>query len=186
MTADTSLTSAPTVSLVAVDGRSVPLAELYRERPLLLQFSRHLGCIFCVDHAKQLLKHYETLQQHGLDVALVVMGGAEDAKKFREAFHLSFPVYGDPDQTVYRAFEVRRGNLWQIAGPQLWWAGLKALVRSGVAGRPRGDLMQLSGTYLIDTDGRIAWSFRPPSSVEFPNIDDILFAADTLKPTVDA
>lgn len=185
MSADTTSSVAPAVSLVAADGQTVALAQLYKERPLLLQFSRHLGCVFCVDHAKQLLKHYETLQKHGLDVALVIMGGAEDARRFREALKLSFPVYGDPDQTVYRAFNVPRGSAWQVAGPQLWWTGLKALLRSGI-GRPRGDLMQLSGTYLIDTNGRIAWSFRPKSSAEFPEIDDILFAADTLKPTIDA
>jgi len=176
---------APDGTLIAEDGHHVPLAHLYAQRPLLLQFSRHLGCVFCVDHAKQLLKHYETFTKHNIDVALVIMGGAEEAKKFREALKLTFPVYGDPDQSVYQAFEVPRGNVWQVAGPHLWWDGLKALTRSGI-GRPRGDLMQLSGSYLIDTNGQIVWDFRPSSSAEFPNVDEILVAADTLSPIADA
>ncbi|MBA2114691.1 peroxiredoxin-like family protein [Bremerella alba] len=176
---------APQVNLIAEDGQQVPLAHLYAQRPLLLQFSRHLGCVFCVDHAKQLLKHYETFAKHNLGVALVIMGKADEAKKFREALKLTFPVYADPDQSVYQAFEVPRGNVWQVAGPHLWWEGLQALKRSGI-GRPRGDLMQLSGTYLIDTNGQIVWNYRPSSSAEFPNVDEILVAADTLSPIADA
>jgi len=185
MTHYASSTPAPQGSLIAADGHQVPLAHLYAKRPLLLQFSRHLGCVFCIDHAKQLLKHYETFTRHNLDVALVIMGSAAEAKKFHETLKLTFPVYADPDQSVYQAFEVPRGNVWQVAGPHLWWQGLKALTRSGI-GRPRGDLMQLSGTYLIDTNGQIVWAFRPSSSVEFPNIDEILVAADTLSPMADA
>ncbi|MEW4454849.1 peroxiredoxin-like family protein [Bremerella sp. JC817] len=176
---------APRVSLIDAQGESIPLSQLYGQRPLLLQFSRHLGCVFCVDHAKQLLKNYETFQRHKIDVALVIMGEAEEARKFREALKLTFPVYADPDQSVYRAFDVPRGNVWQVAGPHLWWEGLKALTRSGI-GVPKGDLMQLSGTYLIDTNGLIVWDFRPASSVEFPSIDEILVAADTLSPIADA
>ena len=174
--------AAPPVSLVSEEGEQVSLARLYQAQPLVVQFTRHLGCVFCVDHAKQLLRHYQTLQNHGLEVALVIMGDAEDAKRFRESLGLSYAVFADPRQEAYRAFDVPHGNLWQVAGPHLWWEGLKALVRSGI-GRPRGDLMQLGGTYLIDTQGRIVWSHRPASSAEFPQIDDILFAADTLSPT---
>ncbi len=176
---------APKGHLIAGDGQKVSVAQLYRLRPVLLQFSRHLGCVFCIDHAKQLLKHYEMLKRHGIDIALVIMGGAKDAQEFHDRLKLTYPVYGDPDQSVYKAFNVPRGNVWQVAGPQLWWEGLKALSRSGI-GRPRGDLMQLGGTYLIDTNGQIVWSFRPSSSVEFPNIDEIVVAADTLSPIADA
>ncbi|MBI1248518.1 redoxin domain-containing protein [bacterium] len=176
---------APHVHLIAEDGRQVPLSELYAQRLLLLQFSRHLGCVFCVDHAKQLLKNYETFLKHGIDVALVIMGDAEQARKFREVLKLTYPVFADPDQSVYRAFNVPRGNVWQVAGPHLWWEGLKALTRSGM-GVPRGDLMQLSGTFLIDTNGQIVWDFLPNSSVEFPNIDEIVVVADTLSPISDA
>ncbi|RCS40601.1 AhpC/TSA family protein [Bremerella cremea] len=176
---------APKGELVAADGQKVTVAQLYRFRPVLLQFSRHMGCVFCIDHAKQLLKHYEMLKRHGLDVALVIMGGAPEAQEFRDRLKLTYPVYGDPDQIVYRAFNVPRGNVWQVAGPQLWWEGLKALSRSGM-GCPRGDLMQLGGSYLIDTNGQIVWSFRPASSVDFPNIDEIVVAADTLSPIADA
>ncbi|MHC2069225.1 SelL-related redox protein [Bremerella sp. T1] len=176
---------APSGNLLAEDGQQVSLATLYADRPLLLQFSRHLGCVFCVDHAKQLLKHYETFQRHNLNVALVIMGDADQARKFREVLKLKFPVYADVDQSVYKAFEVPRGNVWQVAGPHLWWEGLKALTRSGI-GPPKGDLMQLSGTYLIDTNGQIVWDFRPSSSAEFPNVDKILVAADTLSPIADA
>jgi len=167
------------LGLQSTEGEKVKLGDLIQAKPLLLQFSRHLGCTFCIDHAKQLVKNYETLQSHGLEVALVVMGTAEEAKQFRESLQLGFRVLVDPDQSVYQAFQVHRGSLWQVAGPQLWMSGLKSVVRSGL-GRPRGDLMQLSGTFLIDTSGEVVWSFRATDSSQFPNIDDIIFAADSL------
>ena len=176
---------APKGRLIAGDGHEIDVAELYQQQPALLQFSRHLGCVFCVDHAKQLLKHYETLAKHHINVALVIMGGAKEAQEFHDRLKLTYPVYGDPDQSVYQAFHVPRGNVWQVAGPQLWWEGLKALTRSGI-GRPRGDLMQLGGSFLIDTNGQMVWSFRPGSSAEFPNMDEVIVAADTLSPIADA
>lgn len=170
------LTSA---TIIAEDGRRLTLADLSGKNPLLLQFTRHLGCVFCADQAKMLVKNYEALKQRGIDVALVIMGGAEQAKQFRERLNLTYPVFGDPDQNCYRALGVPRGSYWQVAGPQLWWSGFKALTRNGV-NLPQGDVMQLSGTFLLDRGGAVVWKHLPRSSAELPDFDDMLAAADAM------
>jgi len=175
------LTHAPAVELIGHDGKSVELASLYANQPLVLQFSRHLGCVFCTDHARLLLQHYEELSLRGLQVALVIMGSADDARDFQERLGLSYPVFADPQQKVYQAFDVPRGNWWQVAGPHLWWQGFRALLRSGF-GRPRGDLLQLSGTYLIATNGTIAWKSPAENSAQFPNLNEMMAVAQDLLP----
>lgn len=182
MPADSSVhaTLAPEISLTRYDGQEVPLAGLWKSQPLLIQFSRHLGCAFCRDHAKQLLKDYETLKSHGAEVALVTMGDVKAAQEFRDTLKLTYPVYADPDRKAYEAFEVARGSVWQVAGPQVWGQGFGALLRSGL-GVPRGDLMQLQATFLINPEGMIIFEFRPENSADHPALADVLRAIERTK-----
>ncbi|MGY8769213.1 MAG: SelL-related redox protein [Pirellulales bacterium] len=172
--------AAPTLELLQSTGDTVPLKQLWKNGPLLLQFSRHLGCAFCRESASLLKRDYAEIQKHGGEVALITMGDQDQAAAFSSAFDLPFPVFADPQQQLYTAFDVPRGSMNQVLGPQVWLKGLLAMARCGLS-KPQGDLMQLQATYLIDTAGKVRWQYLPKNSADHPELNEILAAIEQLK-----
>ena len=171
--------AAPEVELLQSTGDTVPLKQLWQNGPVLLQFSRHLGCAFCRESASQLKHDYTEIQKHGTEVALVTMGDQEQAAAFANAFSLPFPVFADPQQQLYTAFDVPHGSMNQVLGPQVWLKGLLAMGRCGLS-KPQGDLMQLQATYLIDTAGKVQWQYLPKNSADHPELTEIITAIEQL------
>lgn len=169
---------APKVIVQDCQGERVALADRWSTRPLLIQFARHMGCPFCRDRAKQLKLGYPEIQQHGGDVVFITMGPLERAQQFKEGLQLPFDVLVDPHCSAYQAYRVPRGDMLQIAGPKVWLSGLGAVVRSGF-GKPTGDLLQLQGTFVVDTDGVLRLAHLPRHSADHPLLGDILAAIDS-------
>ncbi|MEZ6016762.1 MAG: hypothetical protein R3F49_16710 [Planctomycetota bacterium] len=66
------------------------------------------------------------------------------------------PAIADPEHTLYHAFGLGRGTLWQLLGPKVWGAGLRALSAGNSVGVPKGDPAIMSGAFLI-VGRRITW-----------------------------
>ncbi len=57
----------------------------------------------------------------------------------------------DDDQSLYRAFGLRRGTFRQLFGPKVWFRGLMAGAVAGHGmGRPDGDIRQMPGAFVIN------------------------------------
>jgi peroxiredoxin len=110
---------------------------------------------------------YSQFEQAGGQVAVVTMATPEQAAAFRASYRLPFRLLADPSCEVYRAYGLQRGSLWSVAGPVVWAAGLKSIVRHG-AGLPVGDPFQLAGTFVIDRDGIIRYAHRAANSASWP------------------
>lgn len=164
--------AAPDVALHDHTGRAVQLSELWRQ-PVVLFFERHLGCPFCREHVADVRDDYERFRAAGAEVAVVTMGTPEQAAAFREERSLPFTCLSDPEQQAYRAFEIPRGGMSQIAGPAVWGAGLRATLRGGVR-QPQGDLQQLHGVVVVDGRGVVRYVHRAKSSADMPPNDEIL------------
>ncbi|EAQ82136.1 peroxiredoxin-like family protein [Blastopirellula marina] len=169
--------AAPKVAVQDCRGERVALADRWSQRPLLIQFARHLGCTFCRDRAKQLKLDYPEIQQHNGDVVFITMGTHERAQQLQDGMQLPFDVLVDPHRAAYQAFRVPRGNVSQVAGPQVWLPGLGAVIRSGF-GKPTGDLLQLQGTFVVDTAGMLRLAHLPRNSADHPQLVDILAAME--------
>jgi len=111
---------------------------------------------------------YEKFQAAG-DVAVITMGTVEQTAGFAQRLKLPFVCLADPDQTAYKKFGVHRGGVSEVAGPKVWAAGLRALVRGG-AGKPVGDVLQMHAAFVIDSEGRIQLAEYPENSADItPN-----------------
>ncbi|TWT32683.1 peroxiredoxin-like family protein [Blastopirellula retiformator] len=168
---------APQVKVQSCQGESVALADRWSKQPLLIQFARHLGCPFCRDRAQQLKLDYEEIAQHQGNVVFITMGPQERAQQLQESMQLPFDVLVDPYRTAYQAFRVPRGGFSEIAGPRVWLPGLSALLRSGIRA-PGDDLVQLQGTFVVDSQGVIRLVHLPRHSADFPQLAEILTALD--------
>ena len=103
---------------------------------------------------------------------MVVMGTPEQTTPLVKKFKLTMPVVCDPARKAYRAYQIPKGSPAQYLGWRIWLPGLKAILGSG-SGRPVGDVTQMHGTVLVNTDGQIQNSFTAKHSAHYPTLQEL-------------
>lgn len=147
------------------------LAELYREAPLMLVFLRHLGCIFCREQVAGL---------RGMDwnLAFVCMADPAAAERFRHEMGSPHRFLCDPDASLYRAFGLGRGSWGQLLSGQVLVSGWRAFRAGHSAGKPVGDIRQMSGAFLVGQDGQVRWAHASTTSADFPSLEALRLVWD--------
>jgi peroxiredoxin len=165
----------------AITQHGVSLAELSERSPLLVVFLRHAGCTFCREALADIARQRGAIEAAGARIALVHMGSPEQGADLFAHYGLAdVGQVSDPEQRLYRAFQLERGGLRQLLGPKVWWRGFKAAIldRHGF-GRPPTDVRQMPGAFLI-RHGRIVRSFRHATAADRP--DYAALACDVATP----
>jgi peroxiredoxin len=107
-------------------------------------------------------------------VVLVGLGRPEHAEQFRDEFFLSFPIICDPQKDLYRMYDLKGGTVADVASPSVLLKGLRAMSLGYMPGIPRGDVMQLPGVFLIDTDGNIRYSYFSKDASDHPPVKNLI------------
>jgi peroxiredoxin len=139
------------------DAVPVRLGDLWAERPIVLLFVRHFGCIFSREQVNEFKKHLPQLRAEGVEMVVVGSGRDAFARAFREELSLDVLVLVDPELVAYRAAGLRRGLRGSLS-PRLVPNVVRAL-RKGY--RPRGlqgDLWQQGGVFVIAPGDRVLCS----------------------------
>jgi peroxiredoxin len=141
--------------------------DLSAQQNLLVVFLRHTGCTFCREAMSDLKKHLPTITGHNTAVALVHMSPPAEFNSFAKQYGLEgLDAFSDPERELYSAFELTRGSLWQLFGPAVWLAGLRAF--SHGVGALAGDGFQMPGAFVM-REGKIIKAFRHQSAGERPD-----------------
>ena len=114
------------------------------------------------------------LHELGVQVAIVTFEGDRFARAYVSDTNLEWPVLIDSDRTLYGAYGMGRGRLWQIYSPATIASYLKLMIRGR---RPRvatGDTYQLGGDVLIDPEGIIRILHVSEDPADRPEVEDIL------------
>jgi peroxiredoxin len=150
--------------------RGQTLQELSQERPLLLIFLRHRGCPFCRETLSDLKKHRREVERTGFQIVLVQMDQDETAREFLQKYGLSdLPRISDQNKALYRAFGLRRGELWNLIGPPVWLRGIKAIIiEANGVGLLHSDPFQMPGVFAIYS-GQIVRSFMHRRASDRPD-----------------
>lgn len=143
----------------------MPLSEFYRDGPLLLVFLRHLGCIFCRQQVAALREKTDW------NLAFVCMADPTEAERFKHELRSPHRFVCDPDAALYRAFGLAQGSWGQLLAWDAVVKGLKAFRSGHSAGKPVGDIRQLSGVFLVDVHGEVRWSHASRTSADFPGLE---------------
>jgi peroxiredoxin len=169
--------SAPDLVLLDIAGGPVQLSDLWAKRPLLLAFTRHFGCTQCKEMLEELTNGKERITAAGLSIAIVTQGTPETTALFAQQFAPGLFALSDPDRKAYEAYGLERGNLFQtFLNPKVW----KAISISREKGYsidppPAGqDSMQMSGTFIISTQGRIELPYYYDHIADHPPLDLLL------------
>lgn len=148
---------------VSGDGFPTLRSQLDPERPTLLVFLRHLGCIFCREMVKDVriaADRADSLAGGTGDkryprVVFVHTAAPEAAARFFGRFWPGAPALSDPRKRLYGAMGLRRGTPIQLLSPRVWAGALRAAFKGHAIGRPAGDPWMMPGVVLIAPDGRI-------------------------------
>jgi peroxiredoxin len=164
--------------LLAADGGSRSLGELIAERPTLVVFLRHFGCIGCAEQVHDILPRLGELEALGVDVLLIGSGPAEHIDAWIERNDLRDKharVVTDPSLAAYRAAGLAR-SFFATYGPRAVADFVRALARGH---RPRptdGDLFQQGGAFLV-ANGLIVWAQTNRSLGDHADPSDAVEAA---------
>jgi peroxiredoxin len=161
----------------ARDQHGKSLAELSKAGPVLTLFLRHFGCPFCREALADVAERREKLRAEGVGVAVVHMGTDAEAVAVFTQYGLADDAVSrisDPEANLYRAFGLRRGNLWQLFGPYVTFRVLTGAGFSKYKLGPRvGDITRLQGAFLV-RDGQILNAHRNITQADRPDYDSLM------------
>ncbi len=169
--------TAPDLVLLDASGQPVQLSSLWATRPLLLAFTRHFGCTQCKEMLDELVAGKERIAQAGLSIAVIMQGTPEATAAFAKRFAPGLYCLADPERKAYKAYGLERGNLFQtFLNPKVWSAIAKSREKGyEVEPAPAGqDSMQMSGTFIIGTDGKVELPYYYDHIADHPPLDLLL------------
>lgn len=153
------------------------LSTLWSRKPLLLAFTRHFGCTQCKEMLDELVAGKNKISKAGLDIAVIMQGTPDATADFARKFAPGLTCLSDPERKAYKAFGLEKGDLFQtFLNPKVWSAISKARKKGyKVEPPPPGqDAMQMSGTFIINTKGKIILPYYYDNIADHPSLDLLL------------
>jgi peroxiredoxin len=129
-------------------GESVHLADEWIDRPAVVVWLRHFGCVFCREHVAEVRAARSDIEALGAGIVFVGNGTPRAAGWFQRKFAADSTVLTDPDLVTYRAIGARSGLLTTL-GPQVWAKGLRAFRSGARQTSTKGHGMQQGGVLVI-------------------------------------
>ena len=119
----------------------------------------------------------EEIGAAGGDVVCVFQYRAEPTRNFCRRRGVDLDCLGDPDREAYAAVGLERGSLKKFAGPQMVKRMVGAATSGHIVGDPKGgDVTQLPGTFVVASDGLIAFAHYNEDSADNPPNEAVMEA----------
>lgn len=140
------------------------LIELSHEKNVLLVFVRQFGCAFSKETVKQIGKIDKLIKKKNLEVVFVHMSDHEEAEKFFKKYYPhSVKHISDPGRTLYRGFNLKRGNLSELYSVNMFFKSIYLLLFKGLTfSKVEGDELQLGGLFVL-SKGHIIYTEKATS-----------------------
>ena len=152
------------------------LSEVVDNRAVLLIILRHSGCPLCREHLVVTEGMLAEIPADRCQVVGICQGDGAEALALEQELGLSFPVYADPEATLYRELDMPHGSWWQVTlGPMLRQP-LKAIKRMRDVRRPGRDVRQLGGVVLLSAAMQPLYRYVQRDSGDLPGDDEVLAA----------
>jgi peroxiredoxin len=172
------------------EGRPVRLGDLWSERPAVLVFVRHFGCVFCRQMAVDIHRYRHEFDKIDVQLAVIGHGSPAHAADFRKQQNVDLPLLVDADRRVYELAGAKVATLNELIGPRQILRGLKATILSRLRqgsvavhqGRIIGHAAQLGGVLVIAPDGSVRYAYLSEESGDNPPAREVLAAARAIRP----
>jgi len=125
---------------------------------------------------------HEQFRQAGADIVAIFQYRADPTYHFCRKRKVPFDCLGDPEREGYHAVGLERGPAREYIGPQLVKGYLRAARHGAFAGVPKGDVSQRPGTFVVSTDGKVAFAHYNKDSSDNPPTEELLEIVRGLAP----
>jgi peroxiredoxin len=172
------------------EGHAVRLGDLWSERPAVLVFVRHFGCVFCRELAVDIHRHREDFEKADVELAVIGHGSPAHAADFRKLQNVDLRLLVDPDRKVYELAGAKVATLNELIGPRQILRGLRATILSRLGqgsiavhqGKILGHAAQLGGVLIVAPDGTVRYAHLSEESGDNPPAREVLAAARAIRP----
>ncbi len=132
----------------------------------------------------QLRDDRERFEEAGAAVVLVGLGTADRAAWFCEAKSIPFACLADPDKAAYAAYGLRTATVTEVLRAENALRYIRLNLSSETRQRPAKageDVLQLGGTFVVDTSGVIRYAHRNRHTGDNPPNAEVLEAIESVK-----
>jgi peroxiredoxin len=119
-------------------------------------------------------RQYNEFRKAGADIVAIFQYRADPTYHFCRKRKMPFDCLGDPERAGYHAVGLERGSAKEVIGPQLIGGFLRAARHGALPGIPKGDTAQRPGTFVVATDGTVAFAHYSKDSSDNPDTDELL------------
>ena len=166
---------APNFTLINATGEEVSLASYLEKGPVVLTWYRGGWCPYCNLTLARLQEELPNFQAAGANLLALTPEVPDSSISTSEKHELTFEVLSDLDNNVARDFGVVFTLTPDVADAYQKSFGLHEYNNS------ESNELPLAATYIIDTDGTIAWAFVNEDYRNRAEPRDILAALEALK-----
>lgn len=160
---------APYFEALNSQGENIKLNDELNKGPVVLVFYRGEWCPVCNKHLKTLQDSLEQIGNLGATVFAISPQKPEYLKEMAKKTNVSFSLLFDKDYAIMKAFDV-------AFTPKASTAGMYNLVLGAKLKESQSDESQrlpVPATFIINTDGRIAWRHFDPDYKERSSVKEI-------------
>lgn len=130
--------------------------------------------MFCREWLAQLELHKDAIHAADLQIIAVGIGKPKHAVRVCGRFAPSLACLTNEQTDTHRAYGLEQATLGQVLSPAVAGAAIRATLRFKMQGATTGDPMQLPGTFIVDTLGRIRYTYYSQHVGDHPNIQTLI------------
>jgi peroxiredoxin len=161
-----------------IDGKLHRLGDLWAERPVVLTFLRHFGCLHCRAHAARLRERRGEIAERNGGVVLVGTGDRRYGHFFADEEKIPFPLLLDDDARAASAASVETVGFLDLFTLRAF-AGTRQAWREGHrVGKPGRRVTQLGATFVLGPGSKLRYAHRDTHPADTAPVDRILHALD--------
>lgn len=129
------------------------------------------------------MRHHERqLRKREIEIVVVTFEVHALAQAYVADTGLRWPLLIDRERSVYAAYGMDRAGWWQVWGPRSLSPYLRDLAHGRLPSVPTDDVRQRGGDVLLDPQGRVVLHYVGETSIDRPDVAEILAAVDSYAP----
>ena len=162
-------------------GTATSLGRFWVNRPVVLAFVRHLGCIFCRQQVAGLSKRVPEIEGRGGLLVVVAPAKPEHIAGFRASTSYRGALFVDPALRAFRTAGLVRGRA-STYHPLALLRGIGAMAQGHRQVGRHGDIVQQGGTFVLGPGDRVRYEWRDRYAGHHPNLDEVVKALPEKNP----
>jgi peroxiredoxin len=164
------------ITLPDADGRPQRLGEFWADKPVIVVFARHFGCLHCREHAADLRDRYDEVRARGGEIIAIGTGDVGYAKHFAAEDEIPYPVLVDDHAEAAQAASVKRVPFLGLFNPKTFAATRETRKRGFRIHKPGKRVTQLGATFVLGPGPDVRYQHIDQTTVDHAPLEDVLAA----------